>query len=125
MSFKYFFFRVKSHHLKAATSKHQPERFLKWLVAGCTEDNVDYNGTDITTTLAYSAEECQTHCKNNSDCRFWTWGKPEFGSNANFCFLKDHIEERKTNRKTTSGIGDCPGKKYKFLPLEFESLFSF
>ncbi len=92
---------------------------LKKLVAGCTEDNLDYIGNDITTTKAFSAKECQTHCKNNSTCRFWTWGKPEFGENANSCFLKDHIKERTANYNTTSGIGDCPGNKYKLFSLKF------
>jgi len=103
--------RVKCQNLRAAITKHQLERCLKLLVAGCTEDNLDYIGNDITATRANSAEQCQTHCKNNSTCRYWTWGKPEFGTNANSCFLKDHIKERKQNRYTTSGIGDCSGNK--------------
>jgi hypothetical protein len=111
------------HNLKAATNSFK-ETFLK-LFAGCTEENYDYTGSDIATTTANSTELCQTHCKNDLTCRFWTWGKPGFGTNANSCFLKDHIEERKMNQKTTSGIGDCPGKKYKFFTLDFESLFSF
>jgi hypothetical protein len=108
---KYFFLRVKSHHLKVSTTEHQLERDVQLLVAGCTEDNLDYIGNDITTTRANSAKECQIHCKNNSACRFWTWGKPEFGRKANSCFLKDHIKERNQNRYTTSGIGDCSGNK--------------
>jgi hypothetical protein len=110
-----FFFTVKYHHLKAAITKHQLERYQNLLVAGCAEDNLDYIANDITTTRAYSAEQCQKHCKNSTACRFWTWGKPAFHTNANSCFLKDYIQERKTNYNTTSGIGDCSGKKIMFL----------
>ncbi len=107
-------------YLTALTTKHQLESYQKLLAAGCIEDNVDYTGNDITTTRAYSAKECQRQCKNNSICRFWTWVKPEFGTSA-ACFLKDHIKERKTNYKTTSGLGDCSGNKYKFFSLKFSN----
>ncbi len=114
--------KVKWHNLIAATTKHQLEWYLKLLVSGCAEDNLDYIAKDITTIRAYSAGECQKHCKNSTACRFWTLGKPEFGSNANSCFLKDHIKERKTNQNTTSGIGDCPGNN-SFWAQNFAELY--
>jgi hypothetical protein len=63
------------------------------LEKACTEDNFAYGGDDILINgvhnLQNSWEACQISCQAITNCKYWTWFKPEYdGDSKNFCLLK-------------------------------------
>ena len=53
------------------------------------------------------AENCQKHCQDNVECKFWTYDS----SNKN-CQLQDHLNPLNVGTCTTCARGPkiCPGK---------------
>lgn len=47
---------------------------------GTIQDNVDYLGNDLKSTLTASAEDCCNHCNQRSACNAYTWSKPNGGT---------------------------------------------
>ena len=59
----------------------------------CTMDNWAYGGGNILVSgfhnIQMSWEACQQSCQAITNCKFWTWFKPDYeGDGQNFCELK-------------------------------------
>jgi len=66
----------------------------------CTfEENIDYDGNDILTTMASSAADCCAKCQAHSGCKFYTIEHKAGGT----CWLKNSDAGRRTYKDHVSG----------------------
>ena len=87
----------------------------------CHEDNIDYDGKDLPNVpfdQVPSEGECQDRCKQNPDCKFWTWAKPDHSSRPKICFQKETIGGRRNDSKIISGQKYC-GSKYNIYFIKY------
>ena len=82
-------------------------------VTGCTEDDIDYSGHDISAlSNVESASACRNLCQQNSGCNFWTWVKPtyngQYGTGIRLiCHLKSNDAGRVVLEGLLSGTRIC------------------
>ena len=90
---------------------------------GCTEDNIDYYGFDLSQEMAESALACRILCQQNSDCNFWTWIKPTYngvhGPGIRLkCFLKSSEAGKEAMDGVMSGTKLCQtGTNFHFFSI--------
>ena len=74
----------------------------------CFDRGIDYNGFDLEDgkyVSTESADACQTECKNNDRCKYWSW-VPDY---HNSCWLKDGKGQTSQSPGIISGPKYCPG----------------
>ena len=95
------------------------------IVGGCFEQNKSYlngalkrNGKNVVIKNVNSPEACQSECKKDTDCKFWTWGGPTVNSKKkrNQCLIKDKKgtlqKDSQESKGKVSGPKTCPGKYF-------------
>jgi len=53
-----------------------------------------------------NSEDCQTLCKNNNICKFWTYGLTSY-KHPHYCWLKSSDSGREQKAGLTSGPKHC------------------
>merc|ERR1712243_118870 len=94
---KYFLVKTKSKHGKTCPMQS----------GSCFEDNIAYMGNNIVIGADNpqpSRSACQKSCKENPDCKFWTWVKTD-----DRCYLKDACDVDNLTHDDTYVFGskDC------------------
>ena len=95
------------------------------IVGGCFEQDKSYsggslkrNGKNVVIKNVKSAEACQSECKKDKDCKFFTWRGPTMKKKGdrNQCLIKNEKGTLETSAQKSkgkvSGPKTCPGKYF-------------
>ena len=84
--------------------------FLPFQTDNLCEENTDYYGNNYVCGYKNrkdSTLDCQQDCAANSNCKFWSFRKPEQRGNQGLCFLKTKKENVIKDANFTSGTKNC------------------
>ena len=89
-------------------SKMKNRKVLKNVISGFAnfEVNIDYGGNDITDghqVKTNTAAECLELCHNTSNCKGFSWAKPDHAY-AKGCWVKKKMTNRKFQKNVISGF---------------------
>ena len=103
------------------------------ILVNCFAQNTDYVGNPVRDTnnfhlsKVYSAEDCQSHCQSDTDCKFWVWisGFPKTRGRWWECWLKTSNENNVTDVGKVAGPKFCPGTLSMFKEFKKKESFLF